>query len=605
MIFDQIIKLIIELTEVDTEEKINRFELSVNNCILKIIDNKDNIEQLNKDYHMMNDELLSSNPQSIKEIIQSNYDPLIYPQNKFPDIQYYTPSKIQDINSFIQKFNSNDNNKRKYTLINFLINKDSDIVKNAKKMKYLFNINKLSNLLLNIYSYKISREDAKKYQFSKELANILDSYNEINIEKITEEEFIKEYVDPFIESWNKIKNDCVQYKCRVLRDFKKGEKPLVMDIEKTINYFLVDDGDKEGGMFLSSAYEHFINWQNAFIDQIISNNNMSGILNSYVPRLEQEIYIQDAIEDEIIVIDHNTYKYFYDLISFSSMRNIFSNSDNKINYNNYNDIIYNYDYIEEELGKKILPRIKKFKSDKIRFFTYLYEGFRGGNSTILVDYNSKYYRRDLSDYEKKCVNEMIKYNKNKFYNEIFASLQILMNEIIKDNYPKNYLIYNIIEKLPKCIILNQELIKLFENCNNDNNESFTVNSLVSFFEYFENLCWNNIKRNILEDYKLELPEETKNFILNYFKNNDKIKIINKYNFATALRKLISRSIAGSREDIDIKSDAELKLYISREDLWNNQIIENQNFDKEIEDFCKSEIIIGHCWNLYNILEEMI
>ena len=59
MIFDQIIKLIIELTEVDTEEKINRFELSVNNCILKIIDNKDNIEQLNKDYHMMNDELLS------------------------------------------------------------------------------------------------------------------------------------------------------------------------------------------------------------------------------------------------------------------------------------------------------------------------------------------------------------------------------------------------------------------------------------------------------------------------------------------------------------------------------------------------------------------
>ena len=36
------------------------------------------------------------------------------------------------------------------------------------------------------------------------------------------------------------------------------------------------------------------------------------------------------------------------------MRNILTDS-NKTNYKNYNDIIYNFDSIEEELGKIVLP----------------------------------------------------------------------------------------------------------------------------------------------------------------------------------------------------------------------------------------------------------
>ena len=39
------------------------------------------------------------------------------------------------------------------------------------------------------------------------------------------------------------------------------------------------------------------------------------------------------------------------------MRDIFE-PNNKINYKKYNDIKYNYDYIEEELGKLILPGLK-------------------------------------------------------------------------------------------------------------------------------------------------------------------------------------------------------------------------------------------------------
>ena len=608
MIFDKIVEMINKLEFVDTQEQLDNFENSVNNYILEIISNKNNIELLNQEYHKMKEELLNLNPQSIEEIIKSNYDPMLYSQNIFPDIQYYCFSTIQNLDSFIFKFNSLSENKKKYSLINLLINKDSEIIKNAINVKHLININKFSNLLLDIYSFKISREEAKLKTLKNELENIIEYYNEINNTRIeNENKFIENYIEPFIYAWNKIKHKSVQYKCKILRDLTKGEKPLEMKIETPLCYFLVDDGDKDGGMFLASAYEHLIEWQNQFIDEIISANKMNGILNSYISQIEQEIDIQEAMKEDVINIDENIYKILNDLIYTSSTRNIFSEDENKINYKNYNDIIYNYEFIEKELGRIILPGLKKFKKEKIKFITYLYEGLRGGKSTILVDYNNKYIQRNLSEEEKTYLNDLLKiHNNSKFYNDIFASLQILMNEIIRENYGQNHLIYQIIEKLPKYIILNKELCDLFRNhyINDEDKESFTINSLVSIFEYFEYLCWNEIKKNILPDYQLELDEEIKKYILNYFDMvKDEQKLININNFIDALRKLISRSLAGSRQDIDIKPDIELKLYIAREDLWNKDIINNISFDEEIDKIFKNKILIGHCWNLLQILEE--
>ena len=46
----------------------------------------------------------------------------------------------------------------------------------------------------------------------------------------------------------------------------------------------------------------------------------------------------------------------------------------------------------------------------------------------------------------------------------------------------------------------------------------------------------------------------------------------------------------------------LNLYIKREDLWNKKILEEKTFEEEIERICKNEILIKHCWCLYNLLE---
>ena len=168
---------------------------------------------------------------------------------------------------------------------------------------------------------------------------INDLYNEINSIKLDKDQFIKTYVEPFIKSWDSIKKTSIQYKCGVLRELGKGEKPLEMSMDNALYYYLVDDGDKEGGMFLAAAYQNFIIWQNNFINEIISKNDIKGILNSYVSKLEQEILVQDATKDEIIDINDKVYKTFNELISTHSMRNIFD-KDNKINYKNYNEIKY-------------------------------------------------------------------------------------------------------------------------------------------------------------------------------------------------------------------------------------------------------------------------
>ena len=606
MIFDKISELINNLKSVDTVEQLTAFEKEVDKYIMEIISKKENIEKLNKNYETMNNALLSFDPQSIKEIVLGNYDPSIYSQKQYPDIQYYTVSNIQDFNSFVNIFNSSKENENKYSLINLLVKSDEDITKDAINMKNLDNINKLTNILINIYSYKISREDGKVKILEKELGNIIDTYNEMNPIKINnEEEFINDYVNPFIKSWDQIKRKSVQYKCRILRDLDKGEQPLDMTINNPINNFLVDDGDKEGGMFLASAYQHLIDWQNAFINIIISKNSMNGILNSYVAQLDQEINVQDAIKEEIINIDDKTFKSMYDLINSSSMRNIFG-EENKINYKNYNNIAYNFDYIEEELGKLILPGIKKFKNNKIKFITYLFEGLRGENTSVLVNYNNKYNQKELTNDEKEALNELLKANNNnKFYNEVFASLQILMNEIIKENYDQNHLIYKIIENRPNYMTLNEELVKLFKDKYEYFMEEkvFTINSLVSVFEYFEALCWKDIKKNVLLDYQLDLPEEAGKFIQDYFEKNKKEeKIINKKNFTTALRRLISRYIAGSRQETDIKPEAKLKLFINRDDLWSQDVVENDLFIAEIDEICKDEILTCHCWKLYNLLD---
>ena len=71
---------------------------------------------------------------------------------------------------------------------------------------------------------------------------------------------------------------------------------------------------------------------------------------------------------------------------------------------------------------------------------------------------------------------------------------------------------------------------------------------------------------------------------------------------TALRRLMSRSISGSRQEIEIKADSQLKLYIGQYELWTQQNVESEAFQREKDEIIKDDILICHCWMFYNILD---
>ena len=164
----------------------------------------------------------------------------------------------------------------------------------------------------------------------------------------------------------------------------------------------------------------------------------------------------------------------------------------------------------------------------------------------------------------------------------------------------------IIEKLPLYIKLNEELVKLFKSkfeLSQDEGKIFPINSLVSIFEHFEALCWKEIKKQIQDDYKNLLPEPTKARLLKYFEDNkDKGKVINPNNLTTALRKLLGRYLVGTRQEVDIKPEVQLKLYIGKEEFWNKQILNDDNFEVETYEVISDEITIGNAHDLYDILQ---
>ena len=112
--------------------------------------------------------------------------------------------------------------------------------------------------------------------------------------------------------------------------------------------------------------------------------------------------------------------------------------------------------------------------------------------------------------------------------------------------------------------------------------------------------------NLIESQENKNIENKKigiNKLNDYFKKieNEK-KIINVRDFTFALRRLISRYLAGARQDIDIKSDLELHLQIVKNEFWSKEIADNDEKDNELAAICIKDIKIGNAFDLYNLLD---
>ena len=298
--------------------------------------------------------------------------------------------------------------------------------------------------------------------------------------------------------------------------------------------------------------------------------------------MKHKIDVQKATDNEIIkkeFSDNSVYINFMHLVNLNSYRDVFFKNDNiRINYMNYNNLVYDFETIEEELGKIILTG-KRIFNDKIHFVTYTYEGFRGEKSSTLIDFMSIYPSQKLNDNEKKelfkYINEKSKYGDIDFTQIIF-SIQQIIHYLTQEKIDPETKLNDILTSKPAYLNISNECKNLFENLSD-----FSISKLFEVFSFLELLCYDSMIKNLKDDYKIKLKESQKEKIDNYFKSDEQI-LIDKIYLASFCRKLISRYLISKRNDNDINDDNLLSLYLAKVDLWDLEIIDkNDLFDIEI------------------------
>jgi hypothetical protein len=585
IIFEQIIEYMSNIEDMSTIEKRQEFETNINDYIEQLINNKDMYDGEELKYNTFNEKIKGSSPQSLNEMISENYSPFgdLYDENEYPNLGLFLISKYPDLNEMEKCLEKKKDYTQNYCLLNqvLICNEDYDKIENV------VNINKLVNLLYQKYNNKIERDKAKTKL-------ILDCFDENdNIEEIK-----TNLLNPYIESWNKIKSKATNYLCRPTMP------ELNITKEHTLIHFLPDDGELYGGMYLASAYKFFIETQNEFVKTIIKSIGPDSLLRSYLSQLSQEIHVQEANEEDVLRINSNTKKLARDMIFQYSMRDIFKKG--KIDFKEFKKSIkFDFDSIENELARRILPGVKQFiyseENEPIKFISYLYETFRSNRSSIITNYNLKYPSRRLTFEEEKLLYTFIKEKKGKkqsFNIDIMSSCQILIDYIQKENFNKNKSIADVIRELPKYIEIDDLLKSFFientedmneintnENNNDENVENiqmFSINTLINIYELIEFLCWPEFKNNLNDQYRMHLSDEMKKCIKKVFDTTiNENSSLKKQDLANATRRLISRYLSGKRGDTDIGELQKLYEYIQRVDLWKADFLDNDELGNEL------------------------
>ena len=560
-------------TPEDRDEFENGIELLVNKYILNFEKNSEN--------YLKNIENINSNDFGIEYKIIDQENMIKNVDNKYP--YYYELLSIPLVNedNLKELIKSIENIEKKYPVLYSYLNA------NKESIGYLKNFNQINNFVnytIEHYSNAISREDAKKIKINDELIKNNIPLNLFN-----------KFLSAF--NGNKLYKIATQYDCHnlkiKLREFTK---------EDYLSNFLIDNGVQDYGMQLAALYQKFIKYQNTFLNEIIYNipndNNKKGTekLEYLKEKIKEEINPQRANKCNIISLDIVTENYnsFLEMILFYSYKDSF-NENFEFDFSKKDKIKFYLEDIEEQLEYLLLPGKKKLSS-KLDFVIYQFEGFRNQNSSILSTFIEKYPQKNLNEEEKTVLYD---FRSEQYSTEnimkILFSIQLMItfyNEL--PNLGENIRISETISDFPAYFKLPDETKNLFNN-------PFTINQLISVYEYFELLCFDEIKNNIDPSYKQQIIDSKREKIEEYFLKYPN-SLINKLLLASTIRKFISRSLVGIREDLEINNNIELfSVLIYKEDCWNREIFNNIYFDSTIYKLQELDIKVGEVLNLYEIL----
>ena len=468
------------------------------------------------------------------------------------DYPYYKSllySDYLDIHFFKRKLE--ENNKEKYPVVDLYLNKKNDqIILN----KEFINFNFVIKSLLNQYSGRITRYEAKKLTF----------------EKTTVYKQYQNACDIFIE---------------IVNSKNKGEKLTKWN---NLENFLIDGSIEKGKKFIE-IYKEYAENQNDLLKDIIEKINAVNI-----DALEcQEINIQEAQRGDLLTLEIENKNEFDEIFLMNTYREIYD-YNSKVKYNNYNLYSVNFDKIEKLLEDTLIKNACFLKVDEIIEMKYLEEGFLNDG---ISEFNKNIKQPECLN-EKDKMEFLIFYDKNLQAN-LITCLEIneeLKNIVIYINKNFNKInkrksLYDIINEGGFPYKINDDLKEFLKN-----NKNIIVSKLSNLIIYFENLYFE-LAMEKEEIYKEKLDEDTKNKFDKYY-NNKNGHLLSKEKLSITIIKFLLNVLMNHKNEKSelIEKEDNLFGYLSYKFLWNKEIYSDNRFTEECKEFKNLGIYIKNSYD---------
>ncbi|OUM66041.1 hypothetical protein PIROE2DRAFT_6839 [Piromyces sp. E2] len=534
----------------------NGFEIICQNIIN---DELQKVNIINEKYQYSKERILKEEKSyTIKDIIQNKvtFNDLFL--RDYPLIKYFYLSQYFNVNQFKSKLESFDSNK--YPVINTYLRYYTN-PEHKEKIEFLKNFKLINPFILyvtNKYKDRITRLEAKKIKIESEL---------------NKDKYMKILFEDFKKGWEELENI----------DDELGIQKI--DEQFYLAYILNDDIEENYGKNIAKVYDLFITYQNEFLNSMISSNLKCPYLFAISNQFNKKIVIQNAKPEEIVSLKiKNSYNNFEDLIASFSYKN-------NVNGTYYRENIFDFESIENELSKILLPRKKLFKEDQY-YIKYIMEDFNQ-NDSVICDFKNKINNSDemLTDVEKNIITE------NNDYKLLLFNIQTLFIYFNSKNISGEELLKDEIISLPENVILDKKFLNSFKNSN------IKLNKLVHLYEYIELLNFNNVKKIIsLKQEKLNVNQMVS--LKKYFEKSN--LLITKDCLKDTVRKFISRYLVNDNFNylkLNICRILELKTELWNVDFSNKEM--KRTFKHNINSLKKINILIEQSIDFYDTLSKGI
>ena len=581
MISQKVKELIKNTSDMTTIEKRKSFETQFTNYIENSLNNYNSYYE---NYIKLNYSIQEIQIVSNKSIITESINPINISENDYPLIKYFTFSKYPTKERFERGFELIQN-KNLYPVLNSYY--DYLNQGHSEKIQYLSLLNPFTLYMINRHSYNISRQDANK-------KTINDDLNELGNNKIIN--MFDNYKRAFDNLSKLIPNR--DFLCHI-NNTKMKTNILLSD---ELSYCLNDIGE-EKGMFLASLYHELIKIQNGFLESIENYANESE-LRYLCQNMNKRIFIQEAIPNEIINFNifSNIFISFNELISIFSYKKCFNVQLNKIIYTNYSEVEFDYDKINIEIGKILLPNKKKFKTSAQQkeeqiYVIYRFETFTGENTAIIQQFIEKYPQEKLSNNEKNYIEKKLNTLDLKII--MFSIEMIIFYMLNDDKYNSNSSVKDVFKSLPSYIIIIEDVRELFSE------ENLLFKHLIEIYDFIEEKNYYFIIDNIEQLYKLKSNID-ENDIKIYF-NEDNNHVIKIKILGGAIRKFISRYLTGTSKQKEINDSVCIFDYIHyKEEIWPPEIFNLDKFEEEINVIKeKFPVLVNQSIDFYEKLNNIV